>query len=73
MSIVVVEEAFAVRLAFIRPLIDPIYETSGIAITWEEGFIGIHEGSPDPILGKLLEFVDLFVSRYVAVNVSDCK
>ena len=63
--------AFAVRVAFYKPLSDPISGWNTVAITWEKAVIG-KGADADYILSRVAQLTDKFIDEYLRVNAPAC-
>ena len=69
----VVGEAFLMRLAFAKIVVDPVTKSAGPATTWRVEHLGLHAGDTDALLDSLDGVVGNFMKAYLNVNLEACQ
>ena len=69
----VVGEAFLMRLAFAKIVVDPVTKTAGPATTWRLEHLGLHAGDTGALLDDLGGVIRNFMKAYLNVNREACR
>ena len=69
----VVGEAFLMRVAFAKIVVDPDTKAAGPATTWRVEYLGLHAGDTGALLDGLDGAVGNFMKAYLNVNREACQ
>ena len=70
--VVAAGRAFSVLIEFYKRVTDERTQLTQPAVTWSDGFTGIHDGSGDRIRKTVRDALEMFVGKYLHVNGDSC-
>ena len=72
-NITVIDNAYYMSLQLRKLVYDEASGIRNLVTTWDRSLVGVHVSDSGPILSKLSELTDQFLTEYLRVNESACE